>query len=167
MNRHIPSLPDYMHYFDGHLQEPRPSGSPWPTAHFIQIEKTTEVAPGFFLIPLVSDTVGSKEMHEISVAFQTPEGLVLIVGCSHPGIQNIVQEAVRLDDRIYSVFGGFHHLGASDAEIQNTATALHDQWKIARIGPGHCSGLPTFAALRDLYQEKYLYAGLGSVIQLP
>jgi len=167
MNRHIPTLPNYMHYFDGHLQESRPSGSPWPTARFIQIEKTREVAPGFFLIPLISHAIGTKELYEISLAFQTASGLVLVVGCSHAGIQNIVREATRLDERIFSVFGGFHHLGASDAESRSTAVALHDQWKVERIGPGHCSGLPTFAALQELYQEKYLYAGLGSIIPLP
>jgi len=167
MNRHIPSLPDDMHYFDKRHQEPRPSGSPWPAAHFIQIEKTKEVEPGFFLISLVSDAVGAREMHEISLAFQTPEGLVLIVGCSHPGIQNIVQEANRIDDRIYSVFGGFHLLATSDEDVQIIATALHDQLKIERIGPGHCTGVPALAALRDLYQGKYLHAGLGSVIPLP
>jgi 7,8-dihydropterin-6-yl-methyl-4-(beta-D-ribofuranosyl)aminobenzene 5'-phosphate synthase len=101
------------------------------------------------------------------LAFRTPEGLVLIVGCSHPGIENIVKEADGLDNRIYSVFGGFHLLGTPDADIAKVAASLHDHWKIERIGPGHCAGLPAFAALRDLYQEKYLYAGLGSVIELP
>jgi 7,8-dihydropterin-6-yl-methyl-4-(beta-D-ribofuranosyl)aminobenzene 5'-phosphate synthase len=167
MNRRIPRLPDDMHYFDGQYQDPRPSGSPWPTAHFIQIAKTREVAPGFYIISLVSDAAGTKEMQEISLAIQTPEGLVLIVGCAHPGIQNIIQEAKRLDARIYSVFGGFHLLAASDAKVQKIATALHDQWKIERIGPGHCTGLPALAALRDLYQGEYLSAGLGSVIPLP
>jgi len=167
MNRHIPSLPDDMHYFDGQPQEARPSGSAWPTAHFIQIAKTGEVAPGFCLIALVSDAAGTKEMHEISLAFQTPAGLTLIVGCAHPGIQNIVQEAERLDARIYSVFGGFHLLAASDTEVQEIAAALHDRSKIERIGPGHCTGLPALAALRNLYQGKYVYAGLGSVIPLP
>jgi 7,8-dihydropterin-6-yl-methyl-4-(beta-D-ribofuranosyl)aminobenzene 5'-phosphate synthase len=167
MNRQIPSLPDDMHYFDGQPQEPRPSGSPWPTAHFIQIAKTREVEAGFFILSLVSHAAGTKEMHEISLAFRTPEGLVLIVGCAHPGIQNIVQEAKRFDGRIHSVFGGFHLLSASDAEVQNIATSLRDQWKIERIGPGHCTWLPAMAAFRDLYQGKYLHAGLGSVIPLP
>lgn len=166
-NRQIPSLPPEMHYFDGQHQEPRPSGSPWPAARFIQVKKTVEVAPGFFLISLVSDAVGTKEMHEVSLAFRTPEGLVLIVGCSHPGIQNIVTEAAHLDGRIDSIFGGFHLLGTSDAEVFEIAEDLHDRWRIARIGPGHCSGLPAFAALRDIYQDHYIYAGLGSVISLP
>jgi 7,8-dihydropterin-6-yl-methyl-4-(beta-D-ribofuranosyl)aminobenzene 5'-phosphate synthase len=167
VNRHIPSLPREMHYFDGDPQEPRPSGSPWPSAHFIQVDKTIEVVPGFFLISLVSGTAGTKEMHEVSLAFRTPEGLVLIVGCSHPGIQNIVKEAARLNSRIYSVFGGFHLLGTFGAEVLQLAADLHERWKIARIGPGHCAGLPAFAALRDIYKDQYIFAGLGSVISLP
>jgi len=164
---HIPSLPPEMHYFDGEAPPLGPSGSPWPTAHFVQLDKTTEVAPGFFLISLISDVTGTKEMHEISLAFRTPHGLVLIVGCSHPGIENIVEQAAALDPRIYSVFGGFHLLTTADAQVADIAKHLHDRWKIERIGPGHCSGLAAFAALKDLYSDKYIYAGLGSIIQLP
>lgn len=38
--------------------------------------------------------------------------------------------------RIYSVFGGFHLLATSDADVSQLAAGLHDRWKIARIGPG-------------------------------
>jgi 7,8-dihydropterin-6-yl-methyl-4-(beta-D-ribofuranosyl)aminobenzene 5'-phosphate synthase len=165
--RHFATLPNHMHYFDGKSPQLGPSGSPWPNAQFVQIEKTTEVAPGFFLISTISDTTGTKEMHEISFAFRTPEGLVLVVGCSHPGILNIVKDTASVDARIYSVFGGFHLLSTSDEEIQRIARELHDTWKIRTIGPGHCGGLGAFAALRDLYQDKYLYAGLGTSIPLP
>jgi 7,8-dihydropterin-6-yl-methyl-4-(beta-D-ribofuranosyl)aminobenzene 5'-phosphate synthase len=72
INRHDPSLPDYMHYFDGVKQDTRPSGGPWPTAHFKQIDETTEVAPGIFLISNISDVPGTKEMHEISLVICTP-----------------------------------------------------------------------------------------------
>jgi 7,8-dihydropterin-6-yl-methyl-4-(beta-D-ribofuranosyl)aminobenzene 5'-phosphate synthase len=166
-NRHIASLPDYMHYFNGEAPRLGPSGSPWPKAHFMQIDKTTEVAPGFFLVSTISDAAGTKEMHEISLAFRTPAGLVLVVGCSHPGILNIVREAAGIDSRIYSVFGGFHLLSTSDEDVQRIARELHDTWKIAAIGPGHCGGLGAFATLRDLYQDKYIYAGLGTSIPLP
>jgi 7,8-dihydropterin-6-yl-methyl-4-(beta-D-ribofuranosyl)aminobenzene 5'-phosphate synthase len=159
MNRHISSLPEHMRYFDGQPQGSRPSGSPWPNAHFVQVQETSEVASGFFLIPLVSNAVGTKEMFELSLAFRTSEGLVLIVGCSHPGIENIAQQAARLDSRIYSVFGGFHQLGATDEELQNLAAALHDRWRIEHVGPGHCSGLGAFAAFQNLYQQKISLCG--------
>jgi 7,8-dihydropterin-6-yl-methyl-4-(beta-D-ribofuranosyl)aminobenzene 5'-phosphate synthase len=167
MNTHDPSLPEYMHYFDGVKQEVRPSGSPWPTAHFKQIDETTEVAPGIFIVSNISDTPGTKEMHEISLLLRTPLGIVVIVGCSHPGIEKIVQSATAVDEHIYSVFGGFHLLSTSDAEISKIANSLHDKWKVERMAPGHCTGLPAFAALRTLYGANYVYAGLGTVVTLP
>jgi len=167
INQHDPSLPVYMHYFDGVKQETRPSGSPWPTAHFKTIEDTTEVAPGVFIVSNVSDVAGTREMHEISLALRTPPGLILIVGCSHPGIEKIVQSATPLDGHIFAVFGGFHLLSTPDAEVSRIASSLHDKWKVERMAPGHCTGLPAFAALRALYADKYIYAGLGSVVSLP
>ena len=167
VNRHTPTLPIEMHYFDGEHQEPRPSGSPWPAAHFIQIEKNLEVMPGLFLISIVSDTPGTKEMHEVSLAIETPVGLVLVVGCSHPGIERIVEAATSFNPQIYAVFGGFHLLSTPDTEVLRIANSLHDFWNVEHIAPGHCSGLPAFAALRDLYGERYIYAALGSVISLP
>lgn len=167
INQHDPSLPAYMHYFDGVKQETRPSGSPWPTAHFKQIEGTTEVAPGVFVVSNVSDVAGTKEMHEISLAFRTAQGLVVVVGCSHPGIEKIVQSAAPLDAHIYAVFGGFHLLSTPGAEVSRIASSLHDKWKVEWMAPGHCTGLPAFAALRNLYGDKYVYAGLGTVISLP
>jgi 7,8-dihydropterin-6-yl-methyl-4-(beta-D-ribofuranosyl)aminobenzene 5'-phosphate synthase len=167
INRHDPSLPEYMHYFDGVRQDTRPSGSPWPTAHFKQIDETTEVAPGIFIISNISDVTGTKEMQEVSLAIRTPQGLVLVVGCSHPGIEKIVQAATRLDEHIYSVFGGFHLLATPDAEVSKIASSLHDKWKVERMAPGHCTGLPAFAALQALYGNNYFYAGAGTIVGLP
>jgi len=106
-------------------------------------------------------------MHEISLAFRTPEGLVLVVGCSHAGILNIVKEAATVDSRIYSVFGGLHLLSTSEEDVHRIARELHDTWRIPTIGPGHCGGMAAFAALRDLYQDRYIYAGLGTSVPLP
>jgi hypothetical protein len=60
-------------------------------------------------------------------------------------------------------FVAFHLLSPCDVEVQDVATGFHDKLKIEPIGLGHCSGPAAFLALRNLYQGKYLYAGLGSV----
>lgn len=79
--------------------------------------------------------------------YSQPQGMVLIVGCSHPGIEKIVEAAAQLDEKIYAVFGGFHLLSALDAEIYELASTLHDKWKVERVAPGHCTA---FAALKAL-----------------
>ena len=51
-----------------------------------------------------------------------------------------------------------------DPEIARIASVLRERWKVAYVAPGHCTGEPAFAALAKVYGERYLYAGLGTVI---
>jgi len=108
IQRKVDAVPEDMRYFDGTLPAKMASGTPWPGAQFSAIRERTEVLPGFFLLSTQSDVAGTREMNEISMAVRTPQGLILIVGCSHPGIEKILDAVVKIDSRIYSVFGGFH-----------------------------------------------------------
>ena len=85
------ALPPEMRYYDGRPPEIMKFGTAWQDANFETIDKTTEVAPGVTLIALVSDAPGTRELRELSLAVNTPDGVVLIVGCSHPGIDKIVE----------------------------------------------------------------------------
>jgi 7,8-dihydropterin-6-yl-methyl-4-(beta-D-ribofuranosyl)aminobenzene 5'-phosphate synthase len=160
------SLPQEMRYFDGKPPEVLKFGAAWPKANIVLIDKTTEVAPGVTLIAKVSDAPGTKELKELSLAINTPEGVVLIVGCSHPGIEAIVAEAAAINPRIRFVAGGFHLVTAEDAVIEKVVAALHDTYKVERIAPGHCSGERTFSAIKRIFGDKYQYAGVGTVAQL-
>jgi 7,8-dihydropterin-6-yl-methyl-4-(beta-D-ribofuranosyl)aminobenzene 5'-phosphate synthase len=105
-------------------------------------------------------------MKELSMAVSTPDGLVLIVGCSHPGIENIVAEAAKINPHIHLIAGGFHLVTAQDPAIEKIAATLHDTYKVDFIAPGHCTGEPTFAALQKAFGDHYLYAGLGTTLEL-
>jgi 7,8-dihydropterin-6-yl-methyl-4-(beta-D-ribofuranosyl)aminobenzene 5'-phosphate synthase len=118
------------------------------------------------LIALVSDAPGTKELKELSLAINTADGIVLVVGCSHPGIAGIVAEAAKINPHIHFIAGGFHLVAAQDPAIEKIATTLHDTYKVDYIAPGHCTGEPTFAALQKTFGEHYLYAGLGTTLDL-
>jgi 7,8-dihydropterin-6-yl-methyl-4-(beta-D-ribofuranosyl)aminobenzene 5'-phosphate synthase len=135
-------------------------------ANFELVDKTTEVAPGITLIALVSDAPGTKELKELSLAINTPDGVVLVVGCSHPGIEKIVEAAASINPKINLVAGGFHLVVAQDEVIAKTVAALKDTFKVENIAPGHCTGEPTFAALKQAFGDHYIYAGLGTSLQL-
>jgi 7,8-dihydropterin-6-yl-methyl-4-(beta-D-ribofuranosyl)aminobenzene 5'-phosphate synthase len=92
--------------------------------------------------------------------------MVLVVGCSHPGIEKIVEAAAAINPRIHFVAGGFHLVVASDEIIAKAVTALKDTFKVEIIAPGHCTGEPTFAALKKAFGDRYLYAGLGTTLPL-
>jgi len=160
------ALPQDMRYFEGKPPDTLKFGAAWPAANITLIDKTTEVAPGVTLIAQVSDAPGTKELKELSLAINTPDGIVLIVGCSHPGIEAIVAEAAAIDPRIRLIAGGFHLVTAQDPAIEKVVTALHDTYKVERIAPGHCSGEHTFSRVKQVFGDRYEYAGVGTVVQL-
>jgi 7,8-dihydropterin-6-yl-methyl-4-(beta-D-ribofuranosyl)aminobenzene 5'-phosphate synthase len=160
------SLPPQMRYYDGKPPEVMKFGTAWQGANFELIDKTTEIAPGITLIALVSDAPGTKELKELSLAVDTPDGLVLVVGCSHPGIDKIVEAAAAINPKIHLIAGGFHLVAAPDDVIAKAVAALKDTFKVENIAPGHCTGEPTFAALKHAFGDRYIYAGVGTSLPL-
>ena len=163
----VESVPEELRYFNGNPPEKMSFGTPWPGANFIQIREPSEVLPGFFLFSTTSDVTGTREMNEISMAVKTQNGLALITGCSHPGIQKILETASKIDSRIYSVIGGFHLVDLSDAGVEGLVGSFRDKWKIERVAAGHCTGQFAFSEFIRVYGDKFDHAGLGSVISLP
>lgn len=161
------SLPPEMRYFDGDPPETLRFGSAWPQANFTWISETTEVAPGFHLILLRGPWGVDLDVMEISLAIDTPDGIVLIVGCSHPTLEKIVEAASSVIDKpIHLILGGTHLLPATPDEIGRIATALRDDWNVAWIAPVHCTGEPAFAILKESFGDRYVYAGLGTTLEL-
>jgi len=163
----VDTLPTSMRYFNGVEPEAFASGRPWAEGNFVSVDTPTEVAPGIFLIPTVSSVKGTLELRELTLGINTPLGLVVVVGCSHPGVEEVLTSASAVNSHIYMLLGGLHLVKTPDAEIDRLASALHDKWKIDRIAPGHCTGEPAFAKLKQVFDDSYLYAGLGSRVDIP
>jgi 7,8-dihydropterin-6-yl-methyl-4-(beta-D-ribofuranosyl)aminobenzene 5'-phosphate synthase len=161
------SQPAEQRYYGGRPPGIIHMGTAWPGADFQLIDKNTEIAPGMYLIALVSDKPGTMELKELSLVIKSLHGAILIVGCSHPGVEHIMQEATAIDSHIDILFGGLHEIQAPDPEVERIAAVLHDQYKVGRVAPGHCTGEPAFAALKRVFGDRYVYAGVGSVVDLP
>ncbi len=159
------SLPTEMRYFDGNPPAQLRFGSPWPDGNFTWISKNTEIAPGFHIIALTGKWGADFELREISLAIDTPEGIVVIVGCSHSTIEKIVQEAkATINKPIHLVMGGLHLLPAKDEQIKQIAAFLRDDAKVVFVAPTHCTGEPAFAILKESFGDNYIYTGLGSTV---
>jgi 7,8-dihydropterin-6-yl-methyl-4-(beta-D-ribofuranosyl)aminobenzene 5'-phosphate synthase len=158
------SLPPERRYYDGVPPEIMRFGSAWPAANFQLVDKTIEITPDIHLIALVSDKPGTLELRELSLAINTPDGMVIVVGCSHPGVDKIAEAASAINPRIHLIIGGFHLVVTSDPDISNIVAALHDRFKVEYVAPGHCTGEPAFTALQKVFGDRYLYAGLGTTL---
>jgi 7,8-dihydropterin-6-yl-methyl-4-(beta-D-ribofuranosyl)aminobenzene 5'-phosphate synthase len=161
------TLPDSMRYFEGTTPDELTFGTPWPAAEFTWVDSLTEVAPGVAIISTISTTPGTLELRELSLAVRTPAGLVLLVGCSHPGIEKILEAARPYGDHVHLIFGGLHLVTAPDTAIARIASSLHDRWKLDQIAPGHCTGEPAFAELKRIFARDYVFAGVGTITPLP
>jgi 7,8-dihydropterin-6-yl-methyl-4-(beta-D-ribofuranosyl)aminobenzene 5'-phosphate synthase len=160
------SLTPEQRYYGGAPPPVMKFGSAWPRAHLELIDNTTQLMPGLHLVSLVSDKAGTLELRELSLVIDTPDGAVLLVGCSHPGIEKIVQAASDINSHIHLVMGGLHLVAAQDPEIDKVVASLHDTWKVDYVAPGHCTGEPTFTALKRAFGNRYLFAGLGSRLNI-
>ncbi len=159
------SLPAKMRYFGGTDPEHFTSGKLYDTGNFVLVSQTTEVLPGIFLLRTVSQKKGTLELPELTLAIKRPNGLLLVDGCSHAGIEAILEAASAVDPRTEIVFGGLHLVTTPVEEIDGLVENLKTKWKVQRFAPGHCTGEPAFARLKKAYGENYLYAGLGTTIE--
>ena len=123
----------------------------------ICVNTTTEIAKGIYVVkPLYGPPV------EEALAIKTGKGLVILVGCSHPGVANIVRQAVKdLETKPYLVLGGFHMAGATLQKAQQVVSQL-TEIGVEKIYPIHCSG-DTIRTLVD--QHKNSGVGLELAIQ--
>ncbi len=162
-----PGLPPNLQYYGGKQPERWVSGTPWEQANFEGVAQTTEIFPGFYILTTKSQKPGTLEMNELSLAVQTPKGLAVIVGCSHPGVENILAAAAKVDPHLYTVMGGFHLVLAPEAEVQRVALVLHDELGVDRVAPAHCTSELGFAVFLERFKDHFDRAGLGAVIPLP
>lgn len=111
---------------------------------------------GFLMDPLRDD---------FSVALRTKKGLVILLGCAHAGVVNIVEHFKKMtgEERIYALIGGTHLGPASEIQFQETIAALK-RYSISRIGLSHCTGLNRAAQLYQEFPGRCFFATAGTVL---
>ena len=106
-------------------------------------------------------------MNEVSLAVRTPRGLAVIVGCSHPGVEKVLENALKIEPRLFTVIGGFHLVMTPEAEVRRVASQLHDALKLERVAPAHCTSELGFSVFLEKFKDRFDFAGLGASVSLP
>jgi len=163
----VTTLPDRMRYYDGKYPDKIPTGYPWSSGNFVLVDKLTEISPGIFIVFTISKTPGTLELRELSLVLRGSNGLSVIVGCSHPGIEEILRAASAIDPHVHFLCGGLHLVSTPETEIDRLVDNLKNKWKIEKVAPGHCTGEPAFLRLQKAFGDNYLYAGAGTRLDVP
>ena len=183
------SLPKEMQYFDGGptrftIQQ---SGRFW-NANIEFVKTSREIMPGLNLVATSSDYLGyyscypnktfvpgqvesnvgeckQSKLPELSLSMDTRNGEVLIVGCSHTGVERIIAETKSFTGKhIDLVYGGFHLIPFDRSQIASVISEIRHDLLVRRVAPAHCTGHLAFKMLQDECGDDYLYAGLGETI---
>jgi len=126
------------------------------------VDKPIEICRAVYLTGEMGD-----EIKEQSMIIDTPKGLIIVTGCSHQGIVNILKRAREMRDKpIRLVFGGFHLGRKSEAEMQEIIAAFKSL-KVEKCGATHCTGDAQIAMFKKAFGENYLPMGTGRVIEVP
>lgn len=103
---------------------------------------------------------------EQALIVSTIHGLVVITGCAHPGIVNMVARAnALLKKEVYLVLGGFHLLSKSDREIESVIGAFK-KMGVKKVAPCHCTGDRARKLFEQGYRDGFIRAGVGRVIRI-
>ena len=98
---------------------------------------------------------------EIMVVADTPRGLVALLGCSHPGMRNMLDAAKnRFSKPIFAVLGGTHLVEAS-RDCLRTSIGYLRSGDIGMIGVSHCTGKDAINVLADS-ESRYFHNRTGS-----
>ena len=154
-----PGLPVYL-----------PFGAPPALAEALRKEGATVLSPeGVADVgpdALVTGPVGGP-VPEQALVIERPGGLVVVTGCSHPGIVAILERVKQLaGGRILAVLGGFHLLEHSDEAVAGIV-ARFQELGVERVGATHCTGDKAIEAFRRAYGARFVEMGAGRVVELP
>jgi len=130
-------------------------------AKYVEIGKPVEIMPDVFSTGELGTWI-----KEQALVLRTDKGLIIITGCSHPGIVSIAKRAVEVvQDKIYLITGGFHLGGTSKREIDNIIKELK-AIGVEKIGPSHCTGQQAIESFRNAWGKNFIDGGCGANIQI-
>jgi 7,8-dihydropterin-6-yl-methyl-4-(beta-D-ribofuranosyl)aminobenzene 5'-phosphate synthase len=174
----------------GREEKPVSIGVPWPDAYlttrgarFVYHRGFTEIAKNIFITGEVprktafetgdpkflvrknEEWVPDAFLDDYSLVLKTPQGLVILLGCAHAGLINILEHAVSQtgDDRVYAILGGTHLGFSAESQLEETIRALK-QYNVGLLATSHCTGQRPIARLAAEFGERFAFGNVGFVL---
>lgn len=100
-----------------------------------------------------------------SLILDTPRGLVILLGCAHAGIVNVVAHVLEKtgQTRIHAILGGTHLAFSSPEQLRQSVDALKG-FELDRIGLGHCTGLEASGRVAREFGDRAFFCNVGTAL---
>ena len=147
-------------------------------------EKPTEVFAGLHVtgqIPRITDfeNISSsffvdeygRDVDTLSddqaVFFDSPKGLVVLLGCAHSGVANTLHYIAKLSaqKQIHAVLGGMHLWNASKGRIEQTIRVFRE-YDVQKIGAAHCTGKNAVKQFQKAFPDRFFVCSAGTQVNL-
>lgn len=99
---------------------------------------------------------------EQALLIETQQGSIVLTGCAHPGIAEIVQQAQTVGE-IYLAMGGFHLADHSAAKVETVIAELKRSG-VQQAAPSHCTGDQAIDQFRAAFGPDFIPIGAGAVV---
>lgn len=133
--------------------------------HNFEVSNDFEEVESHFYTKKDDKYIKDKFDDEIALGIKTTEGLVVLVGCSHIGIVNILTQIKTLTQLpIRAVIGGTHLIHSSKDRIAKTIETF-DKLGVEIAATSHCTGDLGMQMMEDHFKENYLFNNVGKVIE--
>lgn len=133
----------------------------------IPTEKLTEICDGLFVTGEIPRQTNFEEqkyyLDDQAAFFESDEGTVVLLGCSHSGVINTLQYVRELTGGrpIHTIIGGMHLVTASRNRMDQTIRGLR-QLDVQRLGPIHCTGPAAVAELWSAFPGRCFSCAVGT-----
>lgn len=129
-------------------------------ATVVRVNAPLEICQGFHSTGEMGH--GIKEQ---SLLIDSAKGIILVTGCAHPGIVEVIKRAKTIGrQNIYMVVGGWHLSSAGEREIKGIIDTFL-RVGIQKVAPCHCTGDRAMAMFKSEYGENFIRAGAGRIIK--
>ncbi|MEW6446493.1 MAG: MBL fold metallo-hydrolase [Bacillota bacterium] len=149
-------------------------------AEFVLVEQPLEAFAGFWLSGEVprrtpfekgdprmyvyqgTEQVPDPVADDLSLYIETPAGLVILLGCAHAGVVNIIEHARAVTgvNKVAAILGGTH-LGPVAPEQMEATVSYLKELDLKLLAANHCTGLPKAAYLAGIFGERFSFAPAG------
>ncbi len=129
-----------------------------------KVIKVTEPARIFEDIYLTGEM--GVQIKEQSLILDTDQGLIVITGCAHPGVVDILKRAKETHKKdIHLVLGGFHLRDKPEDELKKIISQFKELG-ILKVGATHCTGEKAIELFKQAYGENFVKLGVGRVVRI-
>jgi len=130
-------------------------------AELIEVHEPVQICERVYSTGELGDLI-----REQSLVIETARGLVVITGCAHPGVVNVVREAKDLlDGDVRLVLGGFHLCWMNLLQVRSIVEGVKDEG-VKQVAPCHCSGDLARSTFEKVYGEDFILVGVGSRLEV-